>query len=268
MGTVADIRSKISEIYSLEQLSGGKTAVHRLHPGAKLIVTVCYIVTVISFNRFDFARMAPFVFYPILMMGLSETPYGIVLKRVLLALPFVLFAGISNLIFDRETAFTIGSLAVSTGVVSFFSLIFRTVLTVSAVFVLVAVTPFVSITDQLRRWHLPEVLVMLLELTYRYIGALLEEASNMYTAYSLRHTHAKGLELRHMGSFIGHLLLKSFDRADRIYSAMKCRGYGRTRYRSHHHRWRRQDVVFTVVCVSLFALFRAVDVTRLWSILL
>lgn len=264
---MADIRSKISDIYSLEQLSGGRSAIHRLHPGAKLLVTVCYIVAVISFPRFDFARMAPYIFYPVLMMALSETPYGIVGKRVLLTLPFVLFAGISNIIFDRETAFTVGNLAVSVGVVSFFALIFRTVLTVSAVFVLVAVTPFVSLADQLRRLHLPEIFVMLLELTYRYIGALLEEAANMYTAYSLRHTHTKGLELRHMGSFVGHLLLKSFDRAERVYAAMKCRGYGRTSYRSHHHRWQRQDVLFTVGCIGLFVLFRVVDVTRLWSAL-
>ncbi len=69
---MSGIGSKIHEIYALEQLSGGKSAVHRRHPLVKLIATLVYIVLVVSFDRAEFGRLIPFVFYPVVLMALSE----------------------------------------------------------------------------------------------------------------------------------------------------------------------------------------------------
>lgn len=262
---MADLKEKIRAIYSLEQLSSGSTVIHRLHPGAKLLATLVYIVTVVSFQRYALGRLIPFVFYPFILMALSETPWPTVAKRVAIALPFVAVAGISNIILDTAPALYLGSVAVSEGVVSCLVILLRTFLCVTAVLILVAVTPFVSLTSQLRRVHIPEVFVLLFEMTYRYIGALLEEASSMYTAYRLRHTHQKGLEMKHMGPFVGQLLLKSFDRADRVYAAMKCRGYGGQVKAHANRKWCRDDYVFVLsVCVPC-VLLRFVDMAQLWN---
>ena len=83
-------------------------------------------------------------------------PWSAVLRRAALALPFVLLAGISNIIFDRATAFTISGIAVSYGVVSFFTLIYRTFLCVTAVLIIAAVTPVYDLSGQLRRMHVPD----------------------------------------------------------------------------------------------------------------
>jgi len=265
---MVDIRSKIRDIYSLEQLSSNHTFIHALCPGAKLLTTVCYIVAVTSFNRFALLRLIPYVFYPLIVMALSETPYRIIAKRVLLALPFVLFAGVSNIFFENGSMIKIGGILVTAGVISFFTVIFRTVLTVTSVLVLVAVTPFHSLMNTLRRLHLPQVLIMLIELSYRYISVLLEEASDMYTAYILRHTHTKGLEMKHMGSFIGHLFMKSIDRAERIYAAMRCRGYGRRDLHTCEQKWQSGDYLFVAITVGSFILCRFVNVMRLWEYLL
>jgi cobalt/nickel transport system permease protein len=222
---MANIKSKIQEIYSLEQLSGRKSVVHARHPLVTLISAFVYIILVVSFNRYEFGRLIPFIFYPVVLMALSETPWSTVLKRVAITIPFCLLAGISNVILDRETAFMLGLIPISIGVVSFFSILFRTFLCVTAVLILVAVTPFNKLSNQLRRMHVPGIFVTLFEMIYRYIGVLLDEASTMYTAYMLRSTEHKGLKMRHMGSFVGQLLIRSYDRAERVYSAMKCRGY-------------------------------------------
>ena len=259
----ADLKSKIQEIYSLEQLSGGDSAVHRLHPGAKLLVTLVYIVTVVSFDRYTFGRLIPYVFYPFIIMALSETPWRMVSKRVLLALPFVVLAGVSNIIFDTDPAIIIGSVAISRGVLSCAAIVFRTFLCVTAVMILVAVTPFAHLSSQLRRIHVPEIFILLFEMTYRYIGSLLEETSSMYMAYQLRHTHHKGLEMKHMGPFVGQLLLRSFDRAERIYAAMKCRGYGSFGAEHAIRPWKAADYAFSaVVCIPCI-LLRVFDATAI-----
>ena len=265
---MADLKEKIQQIYSLEQLSSNKTVIHRLHPGAKLLATLVYIVVVVSFQRYSFSRLIPYVFYPFVLMALSETPWPMVAKRVLIALPFVAVAGLSNILLDTVPAFYLGILAVSRGLVSCMVILLRTFLCVTAVLILVAVTPFMALTSQLRRAHIPEAFVLLFEMTYRYIGALLEEASSMYTAYRLRHTHQKGLEMKHMGPFVGQLLLKSFDRADRIYGAMKCRGYGGPVAAGADRKWARNDYIFLLaVCLPCLVL-RLVDIPRLWTMLI
>ena len=260
---MADIKSKIQEIYSLEQLSGKKSAVHALHPLVKLVSAFSYIVLVVSFERTEFLRLVPFIFYPVVLMALSETPWPIVLRRVALTIPFCLLAGISNIIFDRVTAFTLAGVAVSAGVVSFFSILYRTFLCVTAVLILVAVTPFSQLTGQLRRLHVPDIFVTLFEMIYRYIGVLLEEASSMYTAYMLRSTEHKGLRMKHMGSFVGQLLIRSFDRAERVYEAMKLRGYPGRTARADRRPLRSGDWLYLAAATVPFILLRVFNVPAL-----
>jgi cobalt/nickel transport system permease protein len=100
-------------------------------------------------------------------------------------------------------------------------------LSVSAALLLSATTPLAELSAQLRRLRLPHILVTVFEMTYRYIGLLLEETSRMTTAYLLRSGGKKALALRHMSSFVGQLLLRGLERAERVYAAMRCRGYAR-----------------------------------------
>ncbi len=263
---MADIRSKIADIYSLEQLSLKKSWVHDRHPLVKLASTFLFIILVVSFDRYELARLAPFIFYPVILMALSETPWPIVLKRFALTLPFCLFAGISNVIFERKTAFILMGLNISVGVVSLFSIVFRAFLCVTAVLLLIAVTPMSRITAQLRRLHLPDIFVTLFEMLYRYIAVLLGEASTMYTAYMLRSTEFKGLQMRHMGSFAGQLLIRSYDRAERVYNAMKCRGYDSFAARGKKKRLSAADYLYlAATCLPLIAL-RIIDVRAAYSI--
>ena len=94
---MTDIRSKVNTLYSLEQLAAGNSAVHRVKPLPKLIVTLVYLVCVLSLDRYAPARLAPYLFYPVTVMALAEVPFGMLLRRSLVALPFCLFAGLSNI---------------------------------------------------------------------------------------------------------------------------------------------------------------------------
>lgn len=260
---MSDIRSKINAVYSLEQLSGGATAIHRVAPLAKLFVTLAYLVCVLSLGRYELARLAPFLFYPVIVLSLSGTPCGMVFRRALTALPFCLFAGLSNLFLDRVPAFQIGALTVSAGFVSFAALIARTLLCVGAVLILVAVTPFPDLTAALRRLRVPELLVTLVEMVYRYMGVLLEEASDMLTAFRLRSGGESWLQLRHFGPFVGQLLLRSADRAERIYHAMQCRGYRLRTRPDAARRWNRRDWLFFALGAGSSVFFRLFDIVSL-----
>lgn len=246
---MTDIRSKTAEIYTLEQLAAGHSPIHALHPLAKLLVTLVYIICVISFDRLALLALAPFIFYPAVVMAMAEIPYGPVLRRTMIALPFSLLAGLYN-----ATLF------------SMLTLVLRTVLCVSAVLILVAVTPLTMLAAQLRRLHVPALLVALLEMTYRYIGTIMDEAATVMTAYRLRSQHSRGVNIEHMGSFIGLLLIRSSDRAERVYQAMKCRGYPGWEFDSGKRPLKSADYGFLALAggLSLFFRFSHVD-SRLLS---
>jgi cobalt/nickel transport system permease protein len=222
---MATLQSASASIRSMEQLAERNSPVHRLPTVAKLITTLAYILLVMSFGRYDVANLLSFILYPVVLMAIAQIPYGLLMKRLLIVLPFALFAGIANIFVDTEPAFSIYSLQITYGMVSFAQILLKVLLTVTAVLILISTTHIVSISDCMIRSHVPPIFVLSLMMTYRYISVLLDEASTMYTSYSLRSPNVKGVKLKHMGIFIGQLLIRSIDRAERVYVAMKCRGF-------------------------------------------
>lgn len=217
----------INSLYNirlLEELAGKKTSIHTLHPLVKLLTTVVYLMGVVSFGRYEISSLLPFIFYPVLIFALAELPVAQVLKRVLLALPLIIGIGILNPLFDQHTM-VLGGIAISRGWITFLSILIKCALTVTASILLIATTGMDRLGAALRMIKVPKVFVLQLLLTYRYISVLIEEVSRMQRAYSLRAPGEKGIRLSVWGSFAGQLILRTFDRAQRVYQSMSLRGF-------------------------------------------
>ncbi|MDR2494901.1 MAG: cobalt ECF transporter T component CbiQ [Spirochaetaceae bacterium] len=242
-----------SEIDRLERLALGNSPVHRLHPRAKIIGTFVFILAVVSVPAGRVSALMPFFLYPAVLMPLSDTPLKPLFLRLLVALPFSLMGGLSALFLFREPVFALGGLTITAGTLSFCSIMLKTVLTVLAALILIAATPFVEIASHLRGLGVPAVLSLQLVMTYRYIGVLLGEAASMVTAYRLRAPDRKGIVMGDMGSFLGQLVLRSFDRAERVYQAMKCRGFQGVYQGAADRKFGRGDYLFTAAVLLLAA---------------
>lgn len=228
---MANLHQSINKITTLEELTYKNTIIHRLQPLAKLIITVLYLIAVISYGPFEVSRLIPYLFYPIMVTVLGEIPLKPLLGRLIIALPFALFAGLSNLVLLRESAINLGYLSITWGMLSLCSLLIKTVLTVMAVLILIATTSMNDLLYAMVSLRIPSIMVLQLSMTFRYLSVLMEEIQVMYHAYILRAPKEKGIKLSDMGTFLGQLIIRSFERAERIYHAMKCRGFtGNTAY--------------------------------------
>jgi cobalt/nickel transport system permease protein len=73
----------------------------------------------------------------------------------------------------------------------------------------------------------PPILVQMLMFTYRYIFVIIDEYRRMWKAVTSKgfspKTNRYGLSI--LGNLIGMLILKSYDRAERVYRAMVAKGY-------------------------------------------
>ena len=82
----------------------------------------------------------------------------------------------------------------------------------------------------------------------------------MYTAYTLRSTEGKGLKMKDMGIFIGSLFIRSYDRSERIYSAMKLRGYGSHVRNNAKIHIIPMDIIFLIATVLPIILLRIFNI--------
>lgn len=260
---MASIHQSIRKITALEELAHKDTPINRQAPAVKLAIAFVYIILVISYRPLDLNGLLLYACFPVFFMIIGEVPLRPLIVRCLFALPFAVFAGISNLILSREVFMHIGGFGITEGMITFTSLLIKTILTVMAVLILIATTGMNDLIYALYGIHVPSVIIVLLMMTYRYLGLLSEEVSLMYHAYMLRAPKEKGIRLRDIGPFLGQLILRSFDRADRIYHAMQCRGFeGRLAF-SKKKRLRAKDWILMIAIGVAMILLRFVNVGRL-----
>lgn len=103
---------------------------------------------------------------------------------------------------------------------------------VQAALLLSFTTPFHDLVDGLRELRLPRIMVAIISFMYRYLAVLTEEATRMLRARAARSadpTGRGGGSLRWRasvtGAMVGSLFLRSYERSERIYSAMQARGF-------------------------------------------
>lgn len=89
-----------------------------------------------------------------------------------------------------------------------------------------AMTP-VTMGHTLFRLKCPATLVQLLMFTVRYVSVLHDEYQRLRVAMRLRGFKARNCfhTYRSLGYLFGMLLVRSFERAERVLEAMKCRGF-------------------------------------------
>lgn len=262
------IDGNLLDFKRLDLLAMQESAVHRLDPRAKVLTTLVYIVCVVSFGRYELAAMLPFLIYPVALLALGDLPAGYIVRKVVVVLPFAVMVGLFNPLFDRQVVLQLGPLAIWGGWLSGLSIVVRALLTAAAAIVLVAVTGFPAICAALEQLGMPRVFAVQLLFLYRYIFVLTDEGGRVARARELRSCGKKGLGLRHFGPMVGHLLLRTWERAERVHMAMLARGFTgeiHTRYRG---RFGSAEWLFVLGWAALFIAFRLVNLPQLLGLLL
>ena len=227
-------------IHFLDPYRSGDSLIHRLDPRVKFVLALAFILT---------CALTPAGAWPIYVLLfatilaieiLSTLGVGYVLKRAVLAFPFVLSA--LPIIFTTPGAvwleLGIGSweLTISLpGLVRFLSIALKSWLSVQAAIVLAASTPFPELLVAMRAVRIPRLLVAIFGLMWRYLFVLADEALRLKRARAARSGRSgqpgikAGGDLawraRVTGGMAGNLFLRAFERSDRIYLAMVSRGY-------------------------------------------
>jgi len=238
--------------------------VGKISATALLVVTLVYLVAVLSVPLYAPQCLVWLAVYPVLLSEMSGIGFARVFRQSLWVLPLILLIGIFNPIMDTVTAFILGGVAVSRGWVSFFSILLRGLLAVQAAVIMTKAAGFYDMCVAMRSLGCPRMLVTQMQLTFRYMIVVVEEAVGMDRARKARGFGRSSYPLGMWSRMVGQLLVRSYERATRIHRSMLSRGFDGTMPLSRTRKMDAGSWIFMLVWIVVILLLRLLDISQLF----
>ncbi|MGF1577136.1 MAG: cobalt ECF transporter T component CbiQ [Cyanophyceae cyanobacterium] len=222
--------------WELDRYSHLDSPLHHWDPRAKVVGLAGLMVAFAALERLSL--VVPMVVTAGLIYGLSRLPISYLAQRLrypgLLILSLVVML---PLVSGETVLWHWGWLALrQEGLERMVLVICRFVSILTLSFVLLGTTPFVTLLRSLRSLGLPALMADMMMLSYRYLFEVGDTLATMRQAMKLRgfqlYRPQQGwvwpdlAAVAHVSALLGTLLLRSYDRSEQVYKAMKLRGYG------------------------------------------
>lgn len=125
-----------SEMMAMNAMSDQDSALHALHPLAKLLAVIGYIFTVVSFPKYELTGIFVMVLYPVVLYQMAEIPIRTCFHKLRFILPLVLAVSIANPFLDTVPFSVAGVLTVPRGCISMLTLMLKGVFSLMLSFLL------------------------------------------------------------------------------------------------------------------------------------
>jgi len=232
-------------LHFLDPYRPRRSLIHALDPRVKFVFTLAFILTMTLLPTGAWPVYVLMLTLSVSITLLSELGLTYVLKRSMLAIPFVL-AAVPLLFTVKGPALVtipIGALTLTmttTGLERLLSIMFKSWVSVQVAIVFAAATPFPDMLIAMRAVKVPRLIVSIFGLMWRYLFVMVDEALRLLRARAARSGELDRADVTPGGSLVwrakvtgnmaGNLFVRSLDRGERIYAAMAARGYdGETR---------------------------------------
>ncbi|MEF9852942.1 MAG: energy-coupling factor transporter transmembrane component T [Hydrogenoanaerobacterium sp.] len=230
---------------TIGQYFPGKSAVHRLDPRVKIVLTLAYVVLLFLASNV-FGLLIGIVFL-IISYGISRIPPKMIIKSLKPVVPIIIFTAVLNMFFiDGEPLFAWWIFKISReGVEMAVLMAIRIICLIAGTSLLTYTTSPIALTDGIERLmsplkalHFPvHELAMMMTIALRFIPTLIEETDKIMSAQKARGADMESGGLmqraRALIPILIPLFVSAFRRADELALAMECRCYrggeGRTR---------------------------------------
>lgn len=238
-----------------EPFSEGSSVLHRLDPRGKIIIAGLFVVMVAAAKAIPTALAG--LVLSLLCLALARLPLKKVIGRLLVVNSFILFLWVVlPLTYPGDALFTLGPLSATREGLIFAGLItIKSNTIILALIALVATVPVITLGQAMHMMRFPDKLCHLLLFTYRYLYVFEQEFHRLAQAMKIRGFQPRtNLHTYRSYAYLAALLLvHSYDRADRVFEAMLCRGFHGVFYSLRTFAWQRRDGVFMVTAMVALA---------------
>jgi len=244
-----------------EEISARAGLFQSLDARVKVIATLALLIGV-SLSR-SLWVIAGIYLLTLLFAWISSIPADYLIRRVWLALPF--FTGlivVPALFITPGPALLhlpLGLVITTTGVNTVLFLLLRVSTSVSLTLLLILTTRWNMVLSALSVFRLPDVLILILGMTYRYIYLLLHIANDMFLSRKSRVVgHLNTSENQRLLAAISATLLgKSLNLSSEVYLAMQSRGFRGSIVTLKPFKMKSKDWLwlFIILGITAFAIF-------------
>lgn len=211
-----------------------QSVIHRWSPRLKL---VSLLALMFAFATVQTLSLVPWMLgLAALLYGLSGLPLSFLLRRLnypglfILAIVVLLPFTVGNTLLWQWGWLTLRQ----EGLQATLLIVGRFLSILTLGFILLGTTPFLTLLLVLRSLGLPTILADMTLLSYRYLYEIAAMLATMQQAMRLRGfglprqhwLQVNGQTLQQLALLVGNLLIRSYEQSERVYRAMRLRGYG------------------------------------------
>lgn len=204
----------------------GHSPVHRAPAHLKLVVLVAFALVVVATPRGAWALYAAYAGGLLAVVALSRVPLGYLARRMVVEVPFVVFAVLMPFVATGPRTEVLGVEVSQAGLDAGLALLVKGSLGVLASLTLAATTEATDVLRGLRRLRVPDLVVQIAGFMVRYLEVVTGEMGRMLTAMRSRGCDPRSP--RHwptLARSLGALFVRSYERGERVHLAMVSRGY-------------------------------------------
>jgi cobalt/nickel transport system permease protein len=231
--SLRDILESAETIIYIEDLSDKKGLMQNINPIAKLITIAAMIISALFIT--DLSYLLPICLIPIIFAIASRISLKQLLTRT--ALIPLLMATISVPLLFLTTGnplwtTSIGNINLTItieGITKFLVFTVRIWFCVATLSLLILSTGFDKTLKLLATLKIPPLIIQLFSLTYRYFFVSIHEAQSILIAKEARtYINRRTINLqalKDLGNILSSLFIRTYERSERVYLAMKARGF-------------------------------------------
>ncbi len=202
------------------------TVVHRLAAHCKLVAALAFVVLVVLTPPRQVWAFACYAVLLLAVAALARVPLPLIGRRMLVEVPFVLFAAAMPFLTPGERIDVLGLTVSLPGLWAAWNVLAKATLGVVTSILLAATTDLRMMLLGLERLGMPALLVQIMTFMVRYADVITDELRRMRIART-----ARGFETRDvrgvpvLARSAGALFIRSYERGERVHLAMLSRGY-------------------------------------------
>ena len=242
-----------------EPFADGNSFVHQLDPRLRLIAA-CVFSTVVALSR-SYQVLTAAVLISFLWIVLAQLPVREIIKRVIVLNSFnVLLWIFLPLTFQGSLPLALGPLTIYKAGMAMAAQITLKSNAILLIIMALITTMNLAVLGQALNWlHVPDKIVHLLLMTYRYVFLIEQEYQRLMRAARFR-GFRPGTDLhtyKTYASIVGMLFVRSALRADRVQKAMLCRGFKGRFYCLHEfntgtHEWLFANAMAGMIIIMIY----------------
>ena len=254
------------EYPEIDRYSSLDSPMHRFDPRAKIIAFLILIFAVVLVQNPKLAFIA--LIGSTLFLLASKLPFRFVLRHIKWVSFFIIpFTVIMAFTVPGTEIFNFHGLKMTYEGLEYGLLVgLRAYSAVILILPMIATTRFDVTIKALDKLRMPNMLVQMFMFTYRYIFVFVVEFQRTWRAMAARGFKIKTnlYALRTIGKALGTLFVRSYERGERVYQALRSRGYTGSPRTLVEFKMRATDYVLAIViigfAVSLFVVPYVVEV--------